>query len=81
MQTSVFWLKLGRCSKFSQPYPGFLSVFEMTVFMMKMAFSAAWGVSARSGSVLEDTGFITFPSFSAVRMGACSVPPAKPSMG
>lgn len=35
MQTSVFWLKLGRCSKFSQPYPGFLSVFEMTVFMMK----------------------------------------------
>lgn len=53
----------------------------MTVFMMKMVFGVAQGQSASSGLVLEDTDFIMFPFFLALRMGACSVPPAKPSMG
>lgn len=49
MQTSGFWMKLGRCSKFSQPCS--LSVFEITVFVVKMSLSAAQGRSAWFGLV------------------------------
>lgn len=78
MQTSGFWLKLGHCGKFSQPYS--LSVFEITVFMMKMLLGAAQGQSVRSGSVPGDTSFITLPSFPA-QDGSLQCPTCKTIYG
>lgn len=39
MQTSGFWLKLGR--EFSPPYPKFLRVFKIRFFLIKTMFSSA----------------------------------------